>query len=111
MLRIDPLISVYVFSVAVDLRQGFDRLSALASSQLNKNVTKGGMFVFFGRNKDRVKILYWDRDGLAIWYKRLEAGTFKVASENPVSEIAGVDLESLLSGMELKRIAVRKKFS
>jgi len=110
MLRLGSDIKVYVFSEAIDMRQGFDRLMCLVESSLSKSVLKGGLYVFFSRTKDRVKILYWDSDGLAIWYKRLEEGKYKVGGENNIQELLGSDLKLLLSGMELKRIVVRKKY-
>jgi len=110
MLKLGTDLKVYVFSEAIDLRQGFDRLMCLVESSLSKSVLKGGLYVFFSRTKDRVKILYWDEDGLAIWYKRLEEGKFKVRHENKIQEILGSELKLLLSGMELKRIGVRKKY-
>ncbi len=69
----------------------------------------GGVFVFFSRSRDRVKLLYWDEDGFALWYKRLEAGVFRVSAESDTGEITGVDLKRLLHGMEPKRIKFLSK--
>lgn len=99
---------VYIYSEVCDMRCGFDRLSDMVSEKLKRQVASGGLYVFWGRRKDRVKILYWDRDGYCLWYKRLEAGVFKIDSVNGLEEISGVDLELLLSGMELSRIKYRK---
>lgn len=77
--------------------------------ELGKGVQGGGMYVFLSRRRDRAKILYWDRDGYALWYKRLEAGTFKVRKEEGTEEITGVDLKLLLEGMDLGRVLFRKK--
>lgn len=63
----------------------------------------------FSRCKSRVKILYWDEDGIALWYKRLEAGVFRVKSEQEKEIITGVDLNRLLSGIELSRIKMQKR--
>jgi phage terminase Nu1 subunit (DNA packaging protein) len=71
-------------------------------------VLQGGLFVFVSRDRNRVKILYWDRDGYALWYKRLEAGTFRVEFNNGVEELRGVDLKLLLEGLELSRIRMRR---
>jgi transposase len=100
---------VYLWLKATDMRKSFDTLLEVVKSH-NKNVYEAGAyFVFFGRNKDRVKILYWDEDGIALWYKRLEAGTFKVKSENETEIITGIDLKKLLLGVELSRIKMQKK--
>jgi transposase len=87
---------------------GFDRLALLVREQLSRSVIDGGLFVFFGRKRDRVKILYWDRDGYALWQKRLEAGVFRVESREGHEEISGVDLAELLLGIDLSRIKLRK---
>lgn len=94
-----------------DMRKGFYSLSRLireSGHQLNSEY----WFVFFSRRKDRVKILCWDGDGYALFYKKLEEGTFRVAyqdADNLQEVITGVDLGKLLSGMSLKRIQLQKK--
>ena len=67
-----------------------------------------GYFVFFSRNRKKVRVIYWDRDGYAMWLKRLEAGSFKVEIRDGFEQVTGVDLHQILSGMELSRIKVRK---
>lgn len=98
---------VYLYTAAIDMRKGFDRLSELAREQ--SNPLRGGLFVFISRRRDRVKILYWEEDGYVLWYKRLEAGTFRVEQRDEIESITGVDLKLLLSGMSLERIKVRKR--
>ncbi len=100
--------AVYVFNLPVDMRSGFDRLASMVQEKAARHPTGGGLFVFLSRNRKRVKILYWDRDGYALWYKRLEAGTFKVEFQDGYEELTGVDLELLLSGIEIERIRIRK---
>lgn len=90
------------------MRCSFDRLSSLITERLNRSVIAGGVFVFFSRCRTRVKLLYWDRDGFAIWHKRLEAGSYKVAREDGYEMITAIDLEELLSGVELSRIIFRE---
>ena len=90
------------------MRMSFDRLSILVRERLSRTVIEGGLFVFFSCKRERVKILYWDRDGYALWQKRLEAGTFRVEHREEGEEISGVDLEALLSGVDLSRIKVRR---
>ena len=105
---IEPGVPVYLWLGRSDMRMSFDRLSMLVREKLSRSVIEGGLFVFFSRKRDRVKILYWDRDGYALWQKRLEAGMFRVESREGAEEISGVDLEALLSGVDLSRIKVRK---
>jgi len=99
---------VYLYTAASDMRYGFDRLSEQIRTELQRSPLTGGYFVFFSRNRRKVRILYWDRDGYALWQKRLEAGSFKVELRDGFEQITGVDLEQILSGMELSRIKFRK---
>jgi transposase len=100
---------VYVYRGTLDMRMGFDRVAGKIEAECERSAQRGGWYVFFSRTRDRVRIFYWDRDGYAMWTKRLEAGTFKVGrSAEGYEEIAAVDLDSLLSGAELSRIKVRQ---
>ncbi|MEI8366154.1 MAG: IS66 family insertion sequence element accessory protein TnpB [Parachlamydiaceae bacterium] len=60
----------------VDLRKGFEGLCVIVEGYFQQEVTGGGYFIFLNKRRDRMKVLYWDGDGLAIWYKRLEKGSF-----------------------------------
>ena len=77
MLSLPPSVRVFVCTQPVDMRLAFDRLAMLAEQVLQENPYSGHLFVYVNRRVDRVKILYWDRSGLAFWYKRLEKGTFR----------------------------------
>jgi transposase len=74
----------------------------------------GHLFVFTSRRKDRVKILYWDRDGFAMWSKRLEEGTYAIpfgdGSKERRREITAQELGALLSGIDLKQATRRKRY-
>jgi transposase len=107
-LKVEEAPSVYLYAQPCDMRCGFDRLAELARAVTNSSVLQGGLFVFVSRDRNRVKILYWDRDGYALWYKRLEAGVFRVEFNNGVEELRGVDLKLLLEGLELSRIKMRR---
>ncbi len=63
-----------VARATVDLRKGFDGLSAAVQTVFDRHVLDGHLFLFLNRRRDRIKLLWWDRDGLAIFYKRLEIG-------------------------------------
>ncbi len=109
MLELTEATRVFLWTAPTDMRSGFDRLAALITTQLQQNPLSGALFVFFSRSRNRVKILSWDGDGYALWYKRLEAGTFKFRDDDQHKEITGVDLKLLLQGMDLSRIVIRKK--
>ncbi|HUG89360.1 MAG TPA: IS66 family insertion sequence element accessory protein TnpB [Planctomycetaceae bacterium] len=111
MLSLPAQVRVFLCTRAVDMRKSFDGLSGLVEEVFGGDVLSGDLFVFVNRRRDRLKILAWDRDGLMIWYKRLEAGTFQV----PRHESAGVELEAaelsmLLSGIDLTAARRRKRY-
>ena len=108
MLKIPEDIKVYIYNLPTDMRCSFNRLSAMVK-EFNDPLS-GDIYVFINRRKDKIKLLYWDSDGYAIWYKRLERGLFKYKfnPETGREEISGVDLKMLLSGMEFERIKFRR---
>lgn len=105
--------AVYLCVGATDMRKGFDGLMRLAAEQAARDVLQGGLFIFVNRRRDRVKLLWWDDDGLAIWYKRLEAGTFELPSVNDDAShvvLSAADLGLLLGGIELASVRRRKRY-
>jgi transposase len=112
MLSFPAAIKVYLCTVPCDMRRSFDGLSMMAEHLIPCNPFSGHLLVFCNRRCDRVKILYWDRDGWAIWYKRLEAGTFQFPfAETGRKEIAAWELAVLLEGIDLSRGRRRKRYS
>jgi transposase len=104
-------VRVYLCTAPCDMRRSFDGLHALVSSAMKLDAFAGHLFVFANRRKDRVKILYWDRDGFAVWAKRLEEGTYAMPfdeEDEPSREITAQELGALLSGIDL-RVAQRHK--
>src|ERR1700720_4799631 len=86
------------------MRRSFDGLHALVTGAMKLDAFAGHLFVFANRRKDRVKILYWDRDGFAVWAKRLEEGTYAMPFEDHGDkrrEITAQQLAALLSGIDL----------
>lgn len=106
-------VRVYVCLSACDMRKSFDGLSALVRDALELDALAGHLYVFANRRRDRVKILYWDRDGFAVWSKRLEEGTYAIPfDEDGVTnrEITAHELAALLSGIDLSQAKRRKRY-
>ena len=105
---------IFVASGATDMRKGFDGLQGIISGILEQDPFSGHLFLFVNRRRDKLKILYWDGDGLAIWYKRLEQGTFQmptIAEDRKSAEIRSEELTMLLRGIDLHSARRRKRFS
>jgi transposase len=112
MIMLPSAVRIFLCTRPTDLRKSFEGLSGLVQECFNQELLTGHLFVFTNRRRDRIKILYFDRDGLAIWYKRLEAGSFQMP--RPITE-DGVELEPaqlamLLSGIDLSTARQRKRF-
>jgi len=102
MLMLPPSVRIFVASRPVDLRRSFDGLAALAREKLELDPWSGHLFVFRNRSGDRVKILYWDRTGFCVWYKRLEKGRFRLPSgTSECVELESAELGLLLEGIDL----------
>jgi len=102
---------IWMASEATDMRCGFDRLAERVNAVVGENPQSGHLFVFRSRRGDRLKILVWDRDGFVLWYKRLEAGVFKMPRVENVAravELRASELAMILDGIDvskLKRVA------
>ncbi|MBT7767517.1 MAG: IS66 family insertion sequence element accessory protein TnpB [Bdellovibrionales bacterium] len=102
MLSLPPSVKAYVASDATDMRKSIDALSLIAQETLNKDPFSGHLFVFCNKRGDKVKILYWDRNGFCLWYKRLERGVFRLPKmKSKVFMIMPNELNLLLEGIDL----------
>lgn len=99
---------IFLCKKPIDMCKGFERLSAVVESYFAQEITSGGYFVFLNRGRDKIKLLYWDGDGLAIWYKRLEKGSF-ASLQNEGDLIDRRELLMLLEGVEPKKFLARYK--
>lgn len=113
MLTFPPGALVFVATARVDGRKGIDGLSALVRSQFAEDPLSGTMYVFFSRRGDRVRVLYWDRDGYVLITKRLEKGTFRVpwgtAAGRVIVEAA--ELLLVLEGIDLSSAVRRARWA
>jgi transposase len=103
-LSLSDLVRIYVCLTPTDMRKGFDSLAAIVRDGLGYDPLSGHLFVFRSRRGDRVKLLWWDRDGLTLYYRRLEQGTFRFPTTNdpqaPSLEISSQELSLVLWGID-----------
>jgi len=92
---------------ATDMRCGFDRLVERVSAVISQDPLSGHLFVFASRRHERLKILTWDRDGYVLWYKRLEAGVFKLPRVEQGArsvELRASELAMMLDGIDMTKL-------
>ena len=82
---------IFVCTAPIKMNYSFDTLMGLAQQIFDQDPLSGHLFLFVNRQRDRLKILFWDHDGLAIFYKRLEAGTFQLPKSDRGEQ--GVELD------------------
>lgn len=114
MLSIPANVSVYLCTKATDMRKGFDGLHALVVQVFERNPLDGHLFLFVNRRRDRLKMLWWDRDGMVLFYKRLEAGTYQLPAtpdDCEGVEIGATDLAMMLNGIDVQSAKRRKRYS
>ena len=98
---------IWLAAEPTDMRCGFDRLAERVRSVIGQDPLSGHLFLFRSRRGDRLKILLWDRDGFAMWYKRLEAGVFKLprVREGASSvELRASELAMILDGIDVSKL-------
>lgn len=92
---------------AADMRCGFDRLAERVRAVIDQDPLGDGLFIFRSRRGDRLKILTWDRDGFVLWYKRLEAGVFKLPRVRDGAhsvELRASELAMILDGIDMTKL-------
>ena len=119
MLLVPSALKVFALQGVTDMRKSFAGLVGLVETQLGQQVESGHLFLFFNRRRNSVKVLYFVGDGLVIYYRRLERGTFELPSRILASSDAGTtagfelswsDLELILAGIELSSVRFRKRW-
>lgn len=102
----NPEIIVWLYKDRVDMRKSINGLSIIVASNMAKNPSSGELFLFFNKGSDKIKILYWDRNGFCVWHKRLEAGRFKIPQ---YTTITYEQLRWLLDGLDITNLHGYKK--
>ena len=98
---------IWLATTPADMRCGFDRLADLARTVTEQDPMSGHLFLFRSRGGDRLKALYWDRDGYALWYKRLEVGVFRfprIEGDAKSVELRASELAMMLDGIDLRSV-------
>ncbi len=105
---------IFVHALPTDMRKSFDGLYAMVVHSFGKDIYQGDYFVFLNRARDRCKILFWDRDGLVVWAKRLERGRFQLPNgaldQSPTIEVDTTTLAMILGGVDLETGRRRKRY-
>jgi transposase len=104
--RLTESTRVYVAASAVDFRKAINGLAALIAEQYEMALNDGSVYVFYNRSADRVKCLFWDKNGFVLYHKRLERGRFKLGKNADASyTITHQQLDWLLAGLDFKLMA------
>ena len=100
--RQTPDVQVWIATAPIDMRKSFDGLAEIVRTFLGQDPLSGSLFVFRNKSNQRLKILWWDRSGLTIYYKRLERGTFRFpGAKEPAIAVESGQLLRLLDGLEV----------
>ncbi len=113
MFSLHSSLSYYLYNEATDIRKSFDGLCTLVQTVLNRNPMSGEVFVFINRRRDRMKLLRWEQGGFALYYKRLESGTFEIPKKDFIGNACQVywpELVMMVEGISLQYIRKRKRY-
>ena len=114
MLQLNCYTAYYWYNGAADMRKGFDALCGMVQQHMHSNVIQGGVYIFVNRKRNQIKLLAWEGDGLAIYYKRLEKGVYELPSITPGSTCATIEmlqLQLILQGIVLNSVKKKVRFS
>jgi transposase len=106
-------VRIFLCMTPIKTQYSFDTLMGLAQTVFDQDPLSGHLFLFFNRDRNRIKILFWDQDGFCIWYKRLEAGTFQfpeTAREEQGIELDYDQLMKMLGGVDLRNGRRRRRY-
>lgn len=112
MLSLPFTFEFYFYSKPVDMRKSFNGLYLLVLDMVTIETLPGKMFIFLNKKKNKLKVLYWDKDGFAIWYKSLQKGLFEYPKgEQKYIEVSAETLQQIFYGFDLKTIKKQMRFS
>ena len=102
MLALNESVKFYLATAPVDMRKAVNGLSALVSTHLSQDPQSGHLFIFYNRARNKIKCLYWDKNGFVLYYKRLEQGRYKLPRSLPDDCVmmTSPELHWLLSGLD-----------
>lgn len=105
-------VAIYVALQPIDLRFSFDRLAGLAKERVGYDARSGALFIFHGRRRDALKVLFFDGSGMCVFYKRLDRGTFRIPEATKEGdlhvEVDDATLDALLEGIEVESASPKK---
>ncbi len=112
MLSLSPGIRYFLYRHPTDIRKSFDGLSGIIQNELAQNPLGGDVFIFLNKRRTHIKLLHFEGDGYALYYKRLEKGTFELPgfSGDKGEVICAARLQLILSGVSLKNIKYRPRY-
>ena len=111
MIAFGPSQRYFLYREATDMRKSFDGLCGLVRSGLARDPLSGDVFVFVNRRRTHIKLLVWDRSGFALYYKRLEAGTFELPASPRQGPLRWDQLVLMLEGVSLRSVRYRKRYA
>jgi transposase len=114
MLHLDHSTQYYWYNGSADMRKGFDALCGMITQHMQSDVLSGGVYIFVNRKRNQIKLLTWEGDGLAIYYKRLEKGVYELPAISPDHSSATIDavqLQLILQGIVLNSVRKKRRFS
>jgi transposase len=113
MLHLSASCRYYLYSGQTDMRKGFDSLSGIVMQQMKLNALSGDIFIFINKKRNQVKLLLFEGDGFAMYYKRLEKGTYELPADHLAKDsivISNQQLQLILQGISLKSVQKRKRY-
>ena len=99
----------FIYRVGCDMRKGYDGLSGLVRNEWKKDPLSGDIFIFLSKQRNKIKLLHWQKDGFVIYSKRLEKGTFELPKDNSI-ELTAQQLQFILDGIFLSSIKKRMRY-
>jgi len=112
MLHLSVYCTYYFYQGAVDMRKGFDSLNGLVQQHMQLSILSGSIFIFMNKRRNQVKLLLWEGDGLSLYYKRLEQGSYEQPQADMLNDsyqISAQQLQFMLQGIQLKSVKMKKR--